>query len=135
MLGDQCKGALFDKVCRLVECVKRYTGLEDAESRSAGILKGVDCICALRAGTDGGGGGDDSRRRSRGLGVPLGSDAFLCARNWIEGRRTSSCAIFAPFGRGSGLPSGLAGSAGDFGAGDACRPSLDVGDALIVVLA
>lgn len=81
MLGDQCKGALFDKVCGLVERVKRYTRLEDAENILAGMLQGMGCICALRAGTYGGGGGDDSRRRSRGLGVPLGSDAFLCARN------------------------------------------------------
>lgn len=34
-----------------------------------------------RDATYGGGGGDDRRRRSRGRGVPLGSDAFLCARN------------------------------------------------------
>jgi hypothetical protein len=83
------------------------------------------------ANTYGGGGGDDSRRRSRGLGLPLGSDVFLCARNCIEGRRISSCASFPPVGSCSGL---TAYAAEDFrAAGDACRPSLDVGDALMVM--
>jgi hypothetical protein len=80
-------------------------------------------------GTYGGGGGDDSRRRSRGFGLPLGSEVFLCARNCIEGRRISSS--LAPVGSCSGLTEY---DAGDLrAAGDACRPSLDVGDALMVM--
>jgi hypothetical protein len=64
------------------------------------------CVCRMycRGSTYGGGGGDDSRRRSRGRGVPLGKDEFLCARNCIvDGRRISSRAGFVPLAACSGL--------------------------------
>lgn len=75
--------------------------------------------------TYGGGGGEDSRRLCLGFGLPLGNDEFLCARNWIDDRRGSSCEIEPLVGNSRGLTTWR-------GAGDALRWRRFLGEALIL---
>lgn len=85
----------------------------------------------MGATTYGGGGGDDSRRRSRGLGLPLGNDAFLCVWKAIEVRRGSSRSCCPLTGSSKGLT--VYGADDLRKAGDAVRAYLDVGEVLILV--
>jgi len=100
VLGDEREGALLDEVGGLVERVKGNAGLEDAVAVES--AQGSGSVHVMRPSTYGGGGGLDSRLFSRGFGFPRGSELFLWARNWIDGRRGSSASRM-PVGSSSGL--------------------------------